>query len=88
MHGLLLSAGWVTALPLLLFAYGAQRIRLATMGLLQYVSPTVQLLLGTLVYREAFSTGKLVSFVFIWLGLVIYTFDNFAHRRRATTAPS
>ena len=45
-------------LPLLLFAYGAQRIRLATMGLLQYVSPTVQLLLGTLVYREAFESFR------------------------------
>lgn len=82
-HGILLSSGLVTAFPLLLFAYGAQRIRLSTMGLLQYVSPTVQLLLGVLVYQEVFTTGKLVSFAFIWAGLLLYTLDNFASRRRS-----
>lgn len=73
MHVLLFSAGIVTAMPLVLFAYSAQRIRLATLGLLQYIAPSVQLLLGVLVYGEAFSTARAVSFAWIWAGLCLYT---------------
>src|SRR6185503_3108073 len=54
-HLLVLSSGIVTAVPLVLFAYGARRIRLSTLGLLQYIAPSVQLLLGILVYHEPFS---------------------------------
>ena len=75
-HGLLLSSGLVTALPLLLFAYGARRIRLATLGLLQYVSPSVQLVLGVLLYREPFTAGHMLSFACIWLGLGVYAADS------------
>ncbi|MEY4675025.1 MAG: hypothetical protein RL148_2809 [Planctomycetota bacterium] len=81
-HLLLLSAGVVTAVPLLMFAYGAQRIRLATLGLLQYVSPSVQLVLGIVLYGEPFTTGRAVSFACIWLGLVVYTVDNLLLQRR------
>jgi chloramphenicol-sensitive protein RarD len=75
-HGLLLAAGLITAVPLLMFAYGARRIRLSTLGLLQYLGPTTQFSLGLVVYREAFSRDRLLGFALIWTGLVLYTADN------------
>ena len=82
-HVLVLSVGVVTAIPLLLFAYGAQRIRLATLGLLQYLSPTAQFLIGLLIYHEAFDSGRLQAYGLIWCGLILYTADSFwAQRRR------
>lgn len=75
-HLLLLSAGLVTAIPLLLFAYGARRIRLSTLGLLQYLGPTVQFSLGLLVYHEPFTRDRLAGFAPIWFGLILYTADN------------
>jgi chloramphenicol-sensitive protein RarD len=85
-HALLLSAGVITAIPLLLFAYGAQRIRLSTLGLLQYVSPSVQLVLGVLVYDEPFPAARAISFACIWVGLCLYTFDGLWLQRRRTAA--
>ena len=82
-HLLVLSAGVITAVPLVLFAYGAQRIRLSTLGLLQYIAPTVQLILGIWVYHEPFSSARVLSFTFIWLGLALYTIDNLAAARRS-----
>ena len=82
-HLLAISMGPVTALPLLLFAFGAQRIRLSTLGLLQYLSPSVQLLLGIVVYGEPFTTGRAISFALIWTGLAVYTADNLLARRAA-----
>ncbi|WP_438480920.1 EamA family transporter RarD [Oleiharenicola lentus] len=81
-HTLILSAGWITAIPLLLFAYGAQRVRLTTLGLLQYLAPTVQFLIGLFVYHEAFDTGRLQAFAIIWIGLLLYTADGFWTQRR------
>lgn len=81
LHGLLLSAGIITSIPLLLFAYGARRVRLATLGLLQYIAPTVQFALGVAVYHEAVSRERLTSFAFIWAGLVLYTADNLRGQR-------
>jgi chloramphenicol-sensitive protein RarD len=79
---LVLSAGAITAIPLLLFAYGARRIRLSTLGLLQYLAPTVQLLLGIWVFHEAFSRPQMISFSFIWAALALYTADNLIAQRR------
>lgn len=81
-HVLILSAGVITATPLLLFAYGAKRIRLSTLGLLQYLAPTVQLILGIWFYREPFSASRAFSFAFIWAGLALYTIDNLLSQRR------
>jgi chloramphenicol-sensitive protein RarD len=75
-HVLLLSAGVVTAVPLLLFAYGARRIRFTTLGLLQYIAPTVQFALGTWYFGEPFTRIQASAFSFIWAGLAIYTIDN------------
>ena len=82
-HVLLISAGVVTAVPLLLFAYGARRIRLSTLGLLQYIAPTVQFTLGVWVFGEPFSREQAASFAFIWCGLALYTADNLWSQRRA-----
>jgi len=81
-HTLLIGAGVVTAVPLLLFAYGARRIRLSTLGLLQYIAPTAQFVLGAFLYREPFTADRAAAFAFIWAGLAIYTADNLWAQRR------
>jgi len=79
---MLVCAGVVTAIPLLLFAYGARRIRFTTLGLLQYIAPTVQFALGTWVYGEPFTRQQASAFAFIWAGLVLYTADNLWNQPR------
>jgi chloramphenicol-sensitive protein RarD len=81
-HAWLLCVGAVTAVPLLMFAYGAQRIRLTTLGLLQYLAPTVQFLLGYFLYREPFAGAQLQAYGLIWLGLALYSADGFWTQRR------
>ena len=81
-QGLVLGTGVVTAVPLLLFADGAQRIRMTTLGLLQYLAPTVQFLIGLLLYHEAFDTQRLQAFALIWGGLALYSADSFWVQRR------
>jgi chloramphenicol-sensitive protein RarD len=81
-HVLVLIVGVVTAVPLLLFAFGAQRIRLTTLGLLQYLAPTVQFLLGYFVYREPFDSARLQAYGLIWVGLALYSADGFWSQRR------
>jgi chloramphenicol-sensitive protein RarD len=78
----LASTGVVTVIPLLWFGYGAQRIRMTTMGLLQYLSPSVQLALGVYVYGEPFPASRALCFAGIWAGLAIYTIDNLLQQRR------
>ncbi len=87
-QALVLSAGVITAIPLLLFAYGAQRLRLATMGLLQYIVPTIQFGLGIWVYHEPFSRERLTGFLFIWAGLALYTVDNLWAQRSQNKTPA
>jgi chloramphenicol-sensitive protein RarD len=84
-QALILCSGVVTAIPLLLFAYGARRIRLSTLGLLQYLAPSVQLALGIWLYREPFSSARMLSFSLIWAALALYTADNLIASRRAPT---
>jgi len=81
-HVYILSAGTVTAIPLLLFAYGAKRIRMTTLGLLQYAAPTVQFFIGLLVYHEPFDSARLQAFALIWCGLALYSADSFWAQRR------
>jgi chloramphenicol-sensitive protein RarD len=73
---LLIGAGVATATPLLLFAIGAQKIPLSTLGFLQYIAPTISLMLGVFVYGEHFSKTHLLAFVFIWSALTIYSFSK------------
>lgn len=79
---LLVGAGAVTSVPLLLFAAGARRITLTTLGLLQYMAPTLQFLIGVLIYHEAFGPERLVGFGLIWLALILYTAESWIRRRR------
>jgi chloramphenicol-sensitive protein RarD len=83
---LLAAAGLVTALPLLWFAEAVRRLRLATVGLLQYIAPTLQFLLAVLLFREPFSIERLVAFLFIWTAIVIYSSDNVVRLRRERAA--
>ncbi len=84
---LLMSAGPATAIPLLLFSYGARRIPLSVVGLLQYIGPSLQLLLGVFLYGEAFGTTKLLGFALIWLGLVLYSAEGLARNWQARRRP-
>lgn len=70
---LMLLAGVVTIVPLVLFAEGAKRIPLSAVGFLQYIAPTLMLLLGVLKYGEAFTVDHAVSFGFIWAGLILFS---------------
>jgi chloramphenicol-sensitive protein RarD len=72
MDALLLMAGPVTAIPLLCFAGAARRLPLSTLGFLQYLSPTLQLLLAVGIYGEPFDRARAVAFVFIWTALVVF----------------
>jgi chloramphenicol-sensitive protein RarD len=83
----LLLGGPLTALALVWFAAGARRLPLATVGLLQYLSPTLQLALGVWVFHEPFDREKLVGFVFIWAALAIYSLDGW-RRSRLAAAPA
>jgi len=83
--GLLLAAGPLTALPLLWFGSAARRLPLSTLGLFQYLAPTLSLLLAVFAYGEAFTRAHGVAFVLIWSGLALYTSEAFrggAFRRR------
>ncbi len=84
--GWLALAGPVTAVPLLLFAAGARRIPLATMGILQYISPSLQFALGVWLFHEAFDPARLAGFVLIWAALLVYTLEGWCVRRRAQPA--
>jgi len=79
---LLASAGVVTASPLLLFASATRQIRLATVGILQYITPTLQCLLGVLVYGEALTGPRLIGFGVVWTALLIYFLEGVVERRR------
>lgn len=80
---LMIGAGPVTVIPLLLFASAVRRIPLSTMGILQYIAPTLQFLLGVLVYGEAFSSAQFIGFGLVWLGVIVFTVENVWQHRRA-----
>ncbi|WP_062232158.1 EamA family transporter RarD [Fictibacillus sp. FJAT-27399] len=73
---LLMGAGIVTAIPLLCFAQGAKRISLSMIGFLQYIAPTIMLILGVFLYHEDFSNTRLFSFILIWMALVIFSISK------------
>lgn len=75
---LLIGAGIVTAIPLLWFAESAKRIELSTIGFMEYVAPTISLLLGIFVFREDFTGTHLTSFIFIWIAIAIYSISKYS----------
>ena len=74
---LLALSGVVTAAPLLLFAHGARQVPLTSLGVLQYIAPTLQFLIGVLLYGERFTMHRVIGFSIIWLALVIYAWDSY-----------
>ena len=72
----LLGLGPVTTVALLLFAFGARRISMTTLGLMQYLAPTIQFVLGLWVFHEPFTPARLVGFGLIWAALALYTADS------------
>ncbi|MEW6480181.1 MAG: EamA family transporter RarD [Pseudomonadota bacterium] len=83
---LFLLCGPVTAIPLLLFSAGTRRVPLSTMGILQYLTPTILLFLGTLLYGEPFAGPRLAGFALIWTALLLYSVDGWRHRARPAAA--
>lgn len=79
---LLMFSGVVTALPLLLFGRAARAIPLSLLGILQYLAPTVQFLLGIFLYQESFSTTRLIGFAMIWTALLIFSIEGYLNRRK------
>lgn len=76
----------ITIIPLVLFAYGARKIPYSTLGLIQYIAPTLQFLIGVFVYNESFNKDRFVGFSFIWLALILYTFENLYVARKTKKA--
>ncbi|MGY1710174.1 EamA family transporter RarD [Geodermatophilus sp. SYSU D00758] len=91
---LLMGSGVATAIPLLLFAAATRRVPLSTVGLLQYITPLMQLAIGVFVYREPMPPARLAGFVIVWVALAVFTADSLrqarigARRRAAEVAPA
>lgn len=83
---LLITGGLLTALPLVAFAFGARRIPYSMLGLLQYIGPSMQFLLGVFVFGEAFGPVQAIGFGLIWSGLVIYALEGWQTQRRRALA--
>ena len=79
---LFMGSGIVTAVPLLLFAFGAKLLRLSTIGIMQYIAPTIVFLIAVFVFGEPFDTTKAIAFGLIWAALAIYTWSMLAASRR------
>jgi len=80
---LLLLAGPFTAIPLILYAGGAKLLRYTTLGLMQYLTPTLLFVFAIFIFHEPFSNAQLVAFVLIWVGLIIYTWSSLSAHRKA-----
>jgi chloramphenicol-sensitive protein RarD len=87
-HGLLALSGIVTAMPLLFFGAAARRLPLTTLGILQYLAPTIQFLFAVLLFGEGFPPVKLVSFLFIWVAVAVYTYGSLRGHRRDEDPPA
>jgi chloramphenicol-sensitive protein RarD len=85
---LLIGAGAVTVMPLLAFGASAKRIPLSVLGLLQYLAPTLQFLLGVLVYGETVGTDQLIGFALVWMGLIVLSVEGVVVRRQRSVTAS
>jgi chloramphenicol-sensitive protein RarD len=80
---MLLGCGLVTAVPLILYANGAKRLRLSTIAIMQYVAPTMILLNAVFIFGEPFGPARALAFPLIWAALVVYTWSMVRQARRA-----
>ena len=79
---LLMGCGVVTAVPLMIYANGAKLLRLSTIGILQYIAPTMIFLTAVFVFGEPFGTARMVAFPMIWAALAVYTWELIRQARR------
>lgn len=79
---LLIATGIITSVPLLLFAYAARNIPLSTVGILQYIAPSLQFLIGVAVYREDFGKPDMIGFGLVWTALLIFSIESAGNRSR------
>lgn len=82
-----LLAGIITAIPLILFGHASQRLTLSTLGFMQYLAPTLQLLIGVLIYGEAFTGRHLAAFGLIWTGILVFSIPQLAAHRNRKRVP-
>ncbi|QCO54629.1 EamA family transporter RarD [Pseudorhodobacter turbinis] len=80
--GLLLGCGVVTAVPLMFYANGAKGLRLSTIGIMQYIAPTMIMLTAVFIFKEPFGIARMIAFPMIWVALVLYTLSMFRDRKR------
>jgi chloramphenicol-sensitive protein RarD len=80
---MLVGAGLVTVIPLLMFASAAQRIPLTMIGILQYINPTMQFLLGIVIYKEPFDQHRLIGFGVVWVALILFGVEGYLAQRRS-----
>lgn len=73
----LLLSGAVTAVPLILFSAGARRIPLSLTGFIQYIGPTIMFVLGVFLFKEPFNIDQLITFIFIWIGIIVYSLSQY-----------
>ncbi|MFK4793113.1 EamA family transporter RarD [Sphingobium sp. ZW T5_29] len=85
---LLIASGALTTIPLVLFAMAAHRLPMATLGLMQYLAPSLQFLCGVFLYGEKLSHGQMASFALIWLGLILFAGDSVTVARRNRLSPA
>jgi chloramphenicol-sensitive protein RarD len=78
---LIASTGIATAVPLICFSESATRVSMVSLGLMQYLAPTIQFLLGVLWFHEAMPTSRLIGFVLVWTALILFTVESINHRR-------
>lgn len=81
----LIATGVVTSVPLMLFATGVKNISLTATGILMYINPTLQLLLGVFLYNEEFTTTTAVTFAFVWAALILFVIDSIIKNKKTTT---
>jgi chloramphenicol-sensitive protein RarD len=86
MNMLLAGAGALTAIPLILFSWGVVRIPMVLVGFVQYISPTISFLVATLIYHEPMPVARVLSFSFIWAGIIIFTAESLLRARKKPAA--
>lgn len=86
LNTLLIAAGIITTMPLLCFTGAATRLKLSTLGFFQYIGPSLMFLLAVLIYGEAFTMDKAITFAFIWSALLVFSFDGLRSRHRSRQA--
>ena len=84
---LLIGAGVVTAIPLLMFASAAKLITLTMVGLMQFIAPTIQFLIGVFIYNEPFSHNQLIGFSIVWLALILFFVEGYYAKRKSILEP-